>query len=46
MNLRNILTAFRNADQIAEGIKNNIWKKKHIEEIAKFRWNSCKTCKM
>tara|TARA_R110002051_G_scaffold276004_1_gene336963 strand:- start:382 stop:741 length:360 start_codon:yes stop_codon:yes gene_type:complete len=44
MKLRHILKAFANADQIAEGIKNNIWKKQHIEEIAKFRWASCKTC--
>ena len=33
-----------NIDKIMEGIKNNIIKKEHVEEIADIRWLDCSTC--
>ena len=38
------LTAFKNADQIVEGIKNNIFKKEHIEAVATDRFQICIKC--
>ena len=35
---------FKNRKQIVEGIKNNIFKKEHVEIIAKGRINICKSC--
>tara|TARA_R100001443_G_C3300915_1_gene165264 strand:+ start:319 stop:630 length:312 start_codon:yes stop_codon:yes gene_type:complete len=35
---------FKNRKQILEGIKNNIFKKKHIEDIAEERFSICKNC--
>ena len=35
---------FKNRKQILEGIKNNIFKKEHIEEIAKKRLEICFAC--
>tara|TARA_R110002020_G_scaffold36503_3_gene109761 strand:- start:4350 stop:4679 length:330 start_codon:yes stop_codon:yes gene_type:complete len=44
MKLEHLLKAFGNIDQIYEGIKNNIFKKEHIEAVAKVRWKECKEC--
>jgi hypothetical protein len=44
MSLKNFLGAFANSTQILEGIKNNIFKKEHIEAEAALRWSICKTC--
>jgi len=35
---------FQNRKQILEGIKNNIFKKDHVEVIANGRLNICKSC--
>lgn len=35
---------FNNRKQILEGIKNNIFKKEHVEQIADIRLNICKMC--
>ena len=44
MRINKILAAFGNLGQIAQGIKNNIFKQDDIEEIAKMRWLECKVC--
>ena len=44
MKLGKLINAFKNADQIMEGIKNNIFKKEHVEAVAHLRWQQCKTC--
>lgn len=36
--------AFKNRKQILEGIKNNIFKKEHVEAEAAKRWDTCKGC--
>jgi|TARA_R110000744_G_scaffold269909_1_gene383201 hypothetical protein len=40
------LDAFKNADKIAEGIKNNIFKKEHIEAVATDRFQKCIACSL
>tara|TARA_R110000764_G_scaffold54201_3_gene118112 strand:+ start:5803 stop:6141 length:339 start_codon:yes stop_codon:yes gene_type:complete len=40
------LDAFKNADKIAEGIKNNIFKKEHVEAIFTDRFQTCVNCKL
>jgi len=35
---------FNNRNQILEGIKNNIFKKQHVEQIANIRLSICKMC--
>ena len=44
MKLGKLINAFKNVDQIAEGIKNKIFKKEHVEAVAHLRWQQCKTC--
>ena len=44
MRIDKIFGAFGNLDKIAEGIKNKVFKKEHVEEIAKLRWMDCATC--
>tara|TARA_B110000093_G_scaffold157289_1_gene175495 strand:- start:17 stop:352 length:336 start_codon:yes stop_codon:yes gene_type:complete len=40
------LDVFKNADKIAEGIKNNIFKKEHIEAVATDRFQTCIACSL
>ncbi len=35
---------WKNRHKISEGIKNSIFRKEHIEEIAAERWAICQTC--
>jgi hypothetical protein len=44
MKINKIIGAFNNIDQILEGVKNKIFKKKDIEEIADVRWLQCVVC--
>ena len=44
MKINKILGALGNLDKIAEGIKNKIFKKDDIEEIAQKRWAECNLC--
>jgi hypothetical protein len=44
MKFNKILSAFGNMDQIFEGVKNKIFKKKDVEEIADIRWMNCLAC--
>ena len=40
------LKAFKNADLILEGIKNNIFKKEHVEAVATDRFQICINCSL
>jgi|TARA_R110000822_G_scaffold229723_1_gene361856 hypothetical protein len=40
------IDAFRNADKIAEGIKNKLFKKEHVEAIATDRFQVCVGCSL
>jgi hypothetical protein len=40
------LDVFKNADKIAEGIKNNIFKKEHIDAVATDRFQKCIACSL
>lgn len=42
--INKLLGAFKNADKILEGIKNNTFKKDHIEAIATSREKICVNC--
>ena len=44
MRINKILGALGNVRQIAEGIKNKVFKKEDVEHIARMRWATCKTC--
>ena len=44
MKWNKLLGAFNNLDQIFEGIKNNVIKKEHVEQIADIRWAECSLC--
>ena len=44
MKINKLLKAFSSVSEIAEGIKNNVFKQDHIEEIAKVRWMDCVNC--
>ena len=44
MGINKIINAFKNIDKIMEGVKNNVIKKEHVEEIADIRWLDCSTC--
>jgi hypothetical protein len=43
-NWEKYIDIFKNADKIAEGIKNKIFKKEHIEAVAIDRYEICKKC--
>jgi hypothetical protein len=40
------LKVFKNADLILEGIKNNIFKKEHVEAVATDRFQICINCSL
>ena len=42
----NLINAFGNLDKIYEGIKNKVFVKEDIEQIASIRWNICNTCEL
>ena len=44
MKFNKIIGAFGNMDQILEGVKNKVFKKQHIEDIADIRWMECAQC--
>lgn len=44
MRINKLLGALGNFKQIAEGIKNNIFKSEDVEDVAKKRWMECKIC--
>ena len=44
MGINKYLNAFKNATSILEGIKNNLFKKEHIEAEAELRFSICKKC--
>ena len=42
--LKKYLGAFKNLEKIAEGVKNNIFKKEHVEAVFKDRLSICEKC--
>lgn len=42
--MKNVIQIWKNGGQILEGIKNNIFKKEHVEIAAKERLSICKEC--
>lgn len=46
MNFKQLVEAFKNADKISEGFLNSIFKKEHIEIIAKERFKVCQACEI
>jgi|TARA_Y100000361_G_scaffold146432_1_gene156833 hypothetical protein len=41
-----LMGAFKNLDQVAEGLKNNIFKKDHVEAVATERFKICIQCSL
>jgi|TARA_B100000073_G_C23243440_1_gene375130 hypothetical protein len=39
-----LINAFGNLDKIYEGIKNKVFVKEDVEQIASIRWNICTSC--
>lgn len=46
MNLKNIIQIWKAKGQILEGVKNSVFKKEHVEEIAEMRIAVCSTCQL
>ena len=44
MKWNKIVNAFGNIDQILEGVKNKIFKRQDVEDIADARWTYCSMC--
>ncbi len=44
--IKQLLGAFKNFDQIAEGLSNNVFKKEHVEAVAKDRFQVCISCSL
>ena len=44
MKINKIIGALGNIGEIAEGIKNKVFKNEDVEEIARARWIECSTC--
>jgi hypothetical protein len=42
--MENLIKIWKERNKIAEGVKNNIFKTKHVEDIAFFRNEICKVC--
>lgn len=42
--MKNAINIWKNKGKILEGIKNNIFKQGHVEEIANSRWIICEGC--
>lgn len=42
--MKKVLEIWNHRDRILEGIKNSVFKKSHIEEIAKARMEICNSC--
>ena len=44
MKIGKLLNAVGNIGQIAEGIKNKVFKKDDVEQVAAERWKECLNC--
>ena len=42
--MKNVIEVWKNKGKILEGIKNKIFKKEHVEKIAKDRLTICESC--
>lgn len=44
MNIGKLLNGVKNISQVYEGVKNKIFKREYVEQIADHRWQVCKEC--
>ena len=44
MNISKLLNGVKNITQVYEGVKNSVFKRDYVEQIADHRWQICKTC--
>lgn len=44
MRIDKLLNGVKNIKQVYEGVKNRMFKKQYIEDIADYRWKQCKDC--
>ena len=44
MRINKLIGALGNVRQIAEGIKNKVFKNEDVEAVAKLRWQHCSVC--
>ena len=45
MNIGKLLNGVKNISQVYEGVKNKIFKRDYVEQIADHRWQICRDCK-
>ena len=46
MDIKKLKNVFKNADKIAEGVMNRVFKKEHIEVMAEARMEICNECEL
>ena len=44
MNISKLLNGVKNISQVYEGVKNSVFKRDYVEQIADHRWQICKGC--
>lgn len=44
MNIGKLLNGVKNISQVYEGVKNKIFKRDYVEQIADHRWQICRDC--
>jgi len=44
MNISKLLNGVKNISEVYEGVKNKIFKRDYVEQIANERWGICKEC--
>ena len=44
MNISKLLNGVKNIKEVYEGVKNSMFKKDYVEQIADHRWQVCKEC--
>ena len=44
MNINKLLKGLKNIPEVYEGVKNSMFKKDYVEQIADHRWQICKEC--
>ena len=44
MNINKLLNGVKNISQVYEGVKNKLFKRDYVEQIADHRWQICKDC--
>lgn len=44
MNISKLLNGVKNISEVYEGVKNSVFKRDYVEQIADHRWQICKEC--